>query len=72
MNKTICGVDVSKEWLDAHIEPSGAAGRFRNDAAGIAELAAWCQGHGVELAVMEASGGGERLAFLLLWELRLP
>ncbi|TGQ49581.1 IS110 family transposase [Mesorhizobium sp. M1C.F.Ca.ET.193.01.1.1] len=72
MNKTICGVDVSKEWLDAHIEPSGAAGRFRNDAAGIAELAAWCQGHGVELAVMEASGGGERLAFLLLWELSLP
>ncbi|TGV07280.1 transposase, partial [Mesorhizobium sp. M8A.F.Ca.ET.173.01.1.1] len=65
-------MDVSKEWLDAHIEPSGAAGRFRNDAAGIAELAAWCQGHGVELAVMEASGGGERLAFLLLWELSLP
>ena len=69
MNKTICGVDVSKEWLDAHVEPSGAAGRFRNDAAGIADLASWCQGHGVELAVMEASGGYERLAFLLLWEL---
>ncbi|TIP00778.1 MAG: IS110 family transposase, partial [Mesorhizobium sp.] len=68
MNKIICGVDVSKGWLDAHVEPSGAAGRFRNDAAGIADLAAWCQGHDVELVVMEASGGYERLAFLLLWE----
>jgi transposase len=62
-------VDVSKEWLDAHIEPGGAARRLRNDAAGIADLAAWSQDHGVELVVMEASGGYERLAFLLLWEL---
>jgi transposase len=69
VNKTICGVDVSKEWLDAHVEPSGAAGRFRNDAAGISDLAVWCQGASVELVVMEASGGYERLAFLLLWEL---
>jgi transposase len=72
VNKIICGVDVSKGWLDAHVEPGGAAGRFRNDAAGIADLAAWCRGHDVELAVMEASGGSERLAFLLLWELGLP
>jgi transposase len=70
--KTICGVDVSKEWLDARIEPSGAVGRFRNDAAGIAELAAWCRAHGVDLVVMEASGGYERQAFLLLWELGVP
>jgi transposase len=72
VNKTICGVDVSKEWLDAHIEPSGAAGRFRNDTAGIAELAARCQADGVDLVVMEASGGYERLAFLLLWEMGQP
>jgi transposase len=65
-------VDVSKGWLDAHVEPGGAAGRFRNEAAGIADLAAWCQGHGVELVVMEASGGYERLAFLLLWEMGQP
>ncbi|WP_246696521.1 transposase [Mesorhizobium sp. SARCC-RB16n] len=55
--------------LDAHVEPSGAASRFANDAAGVADLAGWCQGHDVELVVMEASGGYERLAFLLLWEL---
>ncbi|WP_292715663.1 IS110 family transposase [Mesorhizobium sp.] len=39
------------------------------DAAGVAELATWCQANGVELVVMEASGGYERLPFLLLWEL---
>lgn len=69
MNKTICGIDVSKAWLDAHVEPLGAVGRFRNNAAGIAELAEFCRAHGVELVAMEASGGYERLPFLLLWEM---
>ena len=36
MNRIICGVDVSKDWLDAHVWPGGAAARFANDAAGIA------------------------------------
>jgi transposase len=70
--KIICGVDVSKQWLDAHVAPCGAAGRFANDAQGIAELAGFCQNHGTGLVVMEASGGYERLAFLLLWELGQP
>jgi transposase len=68
VNKVICGVDVSKEWLDARIGPDGALGRFRNNAAGIAELLAFCRAHGAELVVMEASGGYERLPYLLLWE----
>lgn len=72
MIKTFCGVDVSKDWLDAHVEPGGAAGRFRNDAAGIAEFASYCRSHGADLVVMEASGGYERLPFLLLWELGQP
>ncbi|MER8377629.1 IS110 family transposase [Mesorhizobium sp. M1406] len=72
MNKTLCGIDISKDWLDAHIEPIGMANRFANDAAGIADLAAWCQANGVDLVVMEASGGYERLAFLLLWEMGQP
>ena len=69
MIRTYCGGDVSKEWLDARVEPGGAEGRFRNDAAGIAEFAGFCRAHGVDLVVMEASGGYERPAFLLLWEL---
>jgi transposase len=72
VNKIICGVDVSKGWLDAHVEPSGAVGRFRNDAAGIGDLAGFCRAGGVELVVMEASGSYERLPFLLLWEAGQP
>jgi transposase len=69
VNKTICGIDVSKAWLDARVEPVEEVGRFRNNAAGIAELAEFCRAHGVELVAMEASGGYERLPFLLLWEM---
>jgi transposase len=68
VTRIVCGVDVSKRRLDAHVEPCGAAASFVNDAAGIAELAAFCRRNGVELAVMEASGGYERTAFLLLWQ----
>jgi transposase len=70
--KIICGVDVSKARLDACIEPGAIFGSFDNDPAGIAELAAFCRQHRVELAVMEATGGYERQAFLLLWEAGMP
>jgi len=39
---------------------------------GVAQLARFCIGHGVELVVMEATGGYERLAFSLLWEAGVP
>ncbi len=68
MTKTICGVDTSKQHLDARIVPGEAFARFANDAAGIARLAAFCAEHKAELVVMEATGGFERLAFTLLWE----
>lgn len=70
--KNICGVDISKARLDACIEPSSVRGSFANDAAGIAELAAFCRQHQVELVAMEATGGYERRAFLLLWGQGLP
>jgi len=70
--KIICGVDVSKARLDACIEPGAIFASFDNDAAGIAELEAFCRQHQVELVVMEASGGYERRAFLLLWEAGIP
>jgi transposase len=68
VKKIICGVDVSKAKLDAWIEPGGIYANFDNDTAGIAKLAAFCRQHGVELVVMEASGGYERRAFLELWQ----
>jgi len=64
----ICGVDVSKRRLDAHVAPSGQFESFDNDAAGIAELAAFCRRQNVQLVAMEATGGYERAAFMLLWE----
>ena len=70
--KTICGVDISKARLDACIEPGGVRGHFTNDAVRIAELAAFCRQHRVELVAMESTGGCERRAFLLLSEAGLP
>jgi transposase len=70
--KTICGVDVSKAMLDACIEPGTVFGSFKNDPAGIAALAAFCRQHKAELVAMEATGGYERKAFLLLSEAGLP
>jgi transposase len=70
--KIICGVDVSKARLDACIEPGSIRGSFDNDAAGIAMLAAFCRQHQAELVAMEATGGYERKAFLLLWQQDLP
>ena len=68
MTEIICGVDVSKRRLDAHVAPSGVFASFDNNPAGIADLAAFCRRHGVQLVAMEATGGFERMAFLLLWQ----
>jgi transposase len=62
-------VDVSKDWLDVFIRPLGVSQRFSNDASGIGALGALCRAEAVELVAMEASGGYERPAFLLLWEM---
>ncbi len=72
MANTICGVDVSSKALDAQVGRSGPFQRFARNAEGIAELVGFCRAHGVELVVMEATGGYERLAFALLWEAGLP
>ena len=66
--RIICGVDVSKNKLDACIEPGGQFASFDNNAGGIAELVEFCRKHAVELVVMEASGGYERRAFLQVWD----
>ncbi len=69
----ICGVDVSSQSLDARIGHTGRLGeRFENSVAGIGELAAFCIRHRVELVVMEATGGYERLGFALLWAAGIP
>ena len=66
----ICGVDVSKAWLDAWL--AGRYQRFANNPEGVEALFAFCCEHGAELVVMEASGGIEQAAFLALWKLGQP
>ena len=68
--RELCGVDVSKAWLDAWV--ADCFKRFANSAAGIAALAAFCRDHGVTLVVMEASGGYEQVAYLALWAEGIP
>jgi transposase len=69
--ETICGVDVSKAWLDGWTVAGGHR-RFANDRAGVNALADWAKSHGAGLVVMEATGGIEQEAFALLWQRGLP
>lgn len=68
----ICGVDVSSEALDARIGRDGAEAGFRLTPEGVADLAKFCREHGVELVIMEATGGYEKLAYTLLWSHGIP
>jgi transposase len=60
-------VDVSSETLDARIGLCGPLLQVKRTAQGIAELRSFCAGHDVDLVVMEATGGYEKLPFSLLW-----
>ncbi|WP_457313541.1 IS110 family RNA-guided transposase [Sphingomonas sp. UYAg733] len=70
MMRIICGVDVSKVWLDSWA--TGRYQRFANTAQGVEQLLAFCREQNVELVVMEASGGVEQAAFLALWKQGQP
>ncbi len=72
MANIICGVDVSSEMLDARIGMEGAFERFASTPEGVEALAAFCRKHGVELVVMEATGGYEKQPFALLWGQGIP
>jgi transposase len=54
------GVDISKDFLDANIYPSGEARRFANDAKGHRALIAWLRGRNVQRVVFEATGAYHR------------
>lgn len=57
MDKIFVGVDVSKDRLDVHIQPSGEALAVMHDDAGIATLIARLRGTPPTLVVLEATGG---------------
>ena len=58
----VAGVDVSKATLDACVLPSGTRLTVPNDQAGLAALTEVLKVEGVQLVVLEATGGYEALA----------
>ena len=72
VTKIICGIDVSSRSLQAGLGFEGPSRSFANTVAGIAELAAFCRQHAVELVAMEATGGYEKQPFTQLWAHGLP
>jgi transposase len=65
-------VDVSSKVLDVRIGRDGPVGRFKRTSEGIAQLADFCRTHAVELVAVEATGGYEKLPFMLLWAADIP
>lgn len=73
--ETFVGIDVSKDFLDVHVLPSGEAYRVGNDADGIARLIERLQaleGTVPETIALEATGGLEHSAVAGLAAANLP
>lgn len=58
--KCTAGIDVSKNWLDAHVLPQGESRRVANSSAGIRQLKRWLLRLKVELVIVEATGKWHR------------
>ena len=63
----LVGIDVAKGKIDGAIR-SGPEASFANDPEGRATLVSWLREHGIGKAVMEASGGYEKIWAGLLRE----
>lgn len=66
------GIDVSKEWLDVALWPSGEHWRVTNDDAGRRQLCRRLRALEVRTIGIEASGGYERATIQALVEAELP
>jgi transposase len=58
--KCTAGIDVSKNWLDAHVLPSAESLRVANKAEGIRQLKRWLLRRKAELVAIEATGKWHR------------
>jgi len=56
----VAGIDISKDWLDLYVAPSGQALRLSNTASGVKDLIGRLKRLGVRRVGVEASGGYER------------
>ena len=68
---TVLGIDLSQNWLDAHILPDGQCWHVQSDPDVLAEWVAQLP-DGIGLAVMEASGGLQNLPAAVLAKANIP
>jgi transposase len=71
-NSTSIGIDVSKDWLDIVVLPSGETWRTENTAEKIGVLTERLEKLNPERIVIEATGGYERLVTSMLYLAQLP
>jgi transposase len=72
MSRILVGVDVCKEFLDAHARPAGLHQRFDNTSAGIEQLVAWVRRVAPERVVFESTGPYQKAAVGALLAAGLP
>jgi transposase len=72
MSRSWIGVDVCKDFLDAHARPAGAKQRFDNTPAGIEQLVAWVRSFAPERVVFESTGPYQKAAVGALLAADLP
>jgi transposase len=72
MNRILVGVDVCKDFLDAHARPAGAQQRFPNNPTGIQQLRAWIEPFSPERIVFESTGPYQKAAVGALLAAGLP
>jgi transposase len=72
MSRILIGVDVCKDFLDAHVRPAAVSKRFANTPAGIEQLVAWVQPFTAERIVFESTGPYQKAAVGALLAAKLP
>jgi transposase len=72
MTRILIGVDVCKDFLDAHARPEGAQRRFDNTPAGIEQLIDWVRARAPHRVVFESTGAYQKAAVGALLAAALP
>jgi len=72
MSRLWIGIDVCKDFLDAHARPAGTGQRFDNSPAGIEQLVAWARTFAPERIVFESTGPYQKAAVGALLAADLP
>jgi transposase len=72
MQRIFIGVDVSQDFLDAHVRPTSVRKRFANNSAGIAAFLAWARPLAAERILFESTGPYQMAAVAALLADGLP